>query len=469
MELTFGEQIKIILKRKNMTIRQLAELIEMQTGRTMSRQNLTQKLNRDNFQEQDMKEIAQALGCVVQISVIDPMEATVASLQALMPPKPSKAPDETVVLSREALEREEQAYQEQENKAPSAPAAGRAREESAESDVLKEIEMALMESIQKEMSQEKEELKTSEAGPEKPEAIPEAPEAMSGEAGPEPGEPVQETDGDWQEPEADSLSWARKKPSVWPKLFVPGEEPEAPADLDEEPLEEPLDLDAEPLDLDLDEEPSEVMDLEELPGGDMSGVSAPYAIKREEEGEPDTASFSRMPEGDVSYASAPYVIPREPEEEPKPPAEGDFYVEIPPEELPGTEVDDAAETVQEFGGRRELDMEEKLAAWDAAVKKRLEQPILKPAEERREQKDSGEGEEPEEQPEAAGAADIDPRTGEEYETNTVRRHPSKPDTLLVYDREEHRWIEQAERAFQQFQMRKRAMLGKDYEPPVYLD
>ena len=76
-----------------------------------------------------------------------------------------------------------------------------------------------------------------------------------------------------------------------------------------------------------------------------------------------------MPEGDVSYASAPYVIPREPEEEPKPPAEGDFYVEIPPEELPGTEVDDAAETVQEFGGRRELDMEEKLAAWDAAVKK----------------------------------------------------------------------------------------------------
>ena len=24
-------------------------------------------------------------------------------------------------------------------------------------------------------------------------------------------------------------------------------------------------------------------------------------------------------------------------------------------------------------------------------------------------------------------------------------------------------------AFQQFQMRKRAMLGKDYEPPVYLD
>ena len=64
MELTFGEQIKIILKRKNMTIRQLAELIEVQTGKPMSRQNLTQKLNRDNFQEQDMREVAQALGCL---------------------------------------------------------------------------------------------------------------------------------------------------------------------------------------------------------------------------------------------------------------------------------------------------------------------------------------------------------------------------------------------------------------------
>ena len=74
MELTFGEQIKIMLKRKNMTIRQLAELVEVQTGKPMSRQNLTQKLNRDNFREQDMKEIAQALGCAVKISVIDQAE-----------------------------------------------------------------------------------------------------------------------------------------------------------------------------------------------------------------------------------------------------------------------------------------------------------------------------------------------------------------------------------------------------------
>ena len=48
-DLTFGEQVKIILGRKGMTIKQLAELIEEKTGKKMSRQNLTQRLGRDNF------------------------------------------------------------------------------------------------------------------------------------------------------------------------------------------------------------------------------------------------------------------------------------------------------------------------------------------------------------------------------------------------------------------------------------
>ena len=53
LELTFGEQVKIILSRKGMTIKELAEKIEKQTGKKMSRQNLTQRLGRDNFQEQE--------------------------------------------------------------------------------------------------------------------------------------------------------------------------------------------------------------------------------------------------------------------------------------------------------------------------------------------------------------------------------------------------------------------------------
>lgn len=52
-----GEKIKIILKRRNMTITELAS----QLG--TSRQNLTNKFARDNFSENEIKEIAQILDC----------------------------------------------------------------------------------------------------------------------------------------------------------------------------------------------------------------------------------------------------------------------------------------------------------------------------------------------------------------------------------------------------------------------
>ena len=71
MNLTFGEQVKIVLSRKGMTIKQLAEEMEQKTGKPMSRQNLTQKLGRDNFQEQDMRMIAQILGCQFTLSILE--------------------------------------------------------------------------------------------------------------------------------------------------------------------------------------------------------------------------------------------------------------------------------------------------------------------------------------------------------------------------------------------------------------
>lgn len=71
MNLTFGEQVKIMLGRKGMTIKELAELMEKQTGKAMSRQNLTQRLGRDNFQEQDMRVIAKILGCKFQLSIME--------------------------------------------------------------------------------------------------------------------------------------------------------------------------------------------------------------------------------------------------------------------------------------------------------------------------------------------------------------------------------------------------------------
>lgn len=70
MELSFGEQIKILLSRKNMTIQELADLYEQTTGCKMSRQNLAQRLKRDNFPEQDMRIFARLLGCNVSIQLI---------------------------------------------------------------------------------------------------------------------------------------------------------------------------------------------------------------------------------------------------------------------------------------------------------------------------------------------------------------------------------------------------------------
>lgn len=69
MELSFGEQIMILLKRKNMTIQDLATMYEMQTGNKMSRQNLSQRLKRDNFPEQDMHIIAALMGYNVSIQL----------------------------------------------------------------------------------------------------------------------------------------------------------------------------------------------------------------------------------------------------------------------------------------------------------------------------------------------------------------------------------------------------------------
>ncbi len=57
MAITMGEKIKIILGRRSMTIADLAN------GLGQSRQNLTNKLTRDNFSEKELVQIAQFLNC----------------------------------------------------------------------------------------------------------------------------------------------------------------------------------------------------------------------------------------------------------------------------------------------------------------------------------------------------------------------------------------------------------------------
>lgn len=57
MVLTMGEKIRILIKRKKITISELAVL----TG--ITNQNLSNKLTRDNFSEKELQQIAEALGC----------------------------------------------------------------------------------------------------------------------------------------------------------------------------------------------------------------------------------------------------------------------------------------------------------------------------------------------------------------------------------------------------------------------
>ena len=57
MSISMGEKIKIVLKRRNMTLGELAE----QTSQ--SRQNLSNKMSRDNFSEKELMTIATVLDC----------------------------------------------------------------------------------------------------------------------------------------------------------------------------------------------------------------------------------------------------------------------------------------------------------------------------------------------------------------------------------------------------------------------
>lgn len=57
MPLSMSEKIKVVLGRRNMTLGDLAE----KTGQT--RQNLSNKMSRDNFTEKELRKIADALDC----------------------------------------------------------------------------------------------------------------------------------------------------------------------------------------------------------------------------------------------------------------------------------------------------------------------------------------------------------------------------------------------------------------------
>ena len=114
-DLTFGEQVKIILGRKGMTIKQLAGLIEVRTGKKMSRQNLTQRLGRDNFQEQDMRMIAAILDCPFHLSIMS---------EAPVQPRSTAALEKAAIARTDAVEKKQAEEIQTENRQTEEPALG---------------------------------------------------------------------------------------------------------------------------------------------------------------------------------------------------------------------------------------------------------------------------------------------------------------------------------------------------------
>jgi len=65
VKLTNSEKIKLLLSRKGLTITDFAPMVDT------TRQNLTNKLSRDNFTEKNLQLIASALDCTFESYFID--------------------------------------------------------------------------------------------------------------------------------------------------------------------------------------------------------------------------------------------------------------------------------------------------------------------------------------------------------------------------------------------------------------
>lgn len=65
MKLSMGEKIRILLRRKNVTI------VELSTRLGTTNQNLANKFKRDNFSMKELDEIAEALDCEFEGYFVD--------------------------------------------------------------------------------------------------------------------------------------------------------------------------------------------------------------------------------------------------------------------------------------------------------------------------------------------------------------------------------------------------------------
>lgn len=377
ISLTFGEQVKIVLSRKDMTIKELAEEIEARTGKKMSRQNLTQRLGRDNFQEQDMRMIADILGCPFQLSILGNADS-----------------------EKEALDEEEMPTGRELEKL-TAKKERKAAKEEAKKNVERDITVGEIVDI----------LEETTAEPEK--------------------EAVQmELDLDAEEHAAKETESIADSDTLEEDILTE-EETESYT----EPAEDDVEVsaeDAEQIEEELQEPEQEIEAevVEEAGAEEIPEETSEAAYQ--EEAEPQEEAYQEQP---AYEENQPETCQKE---------ENPVVEEAETEDVHEEKNSPFSKLTKLITPKKE----KKSSGWPQDF-----QPIK-----RREDID-----------EDLVNGDVNPYTGHEYRTNSVRMHPHRIGYVQVYDRKDHKWTDMTEWAFLGVEERKKATMGKDYEPPIYLD
>ena len=423
-DLTFGEQVKIILGRKGMTIKQLAELIEEKTGKKMSRQNLTQRLGRDNFQEQDMRMIAEMLECPFHLSIMSAEGAgEVRSIAALE--RAAAARVEAVEASGHkeltAKEQAEAEYAEPEEKLieETVPEMFEHTEEFAQN-------KAEAEYIEPEEPGEAEYIQTEE--PVEAEYI-------------QPEEPVE---AEYIQPE-ESVEAEYIQPEKEADMSMP----------DTEGLETPGEEVSNDRDMTIGELYEIHEELNELEKNVQAGESIEEIKKELEKPKKERRLGSFFRRRDSQSKAEKEVSPKENEVQTD--AVGESGIGENVNQNDTDHADKAGAVVQDESVSSDAKWTEDAAEDETAFA----------------ESGSTEDFEPvithDDADEDTQAGDVNPYTGKEYQSNSVRMHPTRIGYVQVYDRTIHKWTDMTEWAFLGLQERKKALLGKAYEPPIYLD
>ena len=404
LDLTFGEQVKIILSRKGMTIKELAETIEERTGKKMSRQNLTQRLGRDNFQEQDMRMIADILGCPFQLSILADSEAAerAANVEDIVPTE-----KELHKLAKTKARKEKKAREAEQLHAAMEQIPSEVTDMSGASE--KEMTLGDYMDIHEELvRRETGELPFVNETIEEP--VTEESESVMEEISDEPvlmeAEPIEEA------PEAVEAVYEETHEEI----------PEAPRyeEIHEEVQEEvQQEIPEEVHEEAYAEEKKEQAHHEKK----LTGWRAMFQRRNKKERQEEKHEEEKI-EREIEEATEPLEAMEE---------ESDFI-----------EYEEPVQPEQTYYEEQQPAQEEEIAQAVYA-------------------------EEEDDDAEDLERGELNPYTGHEYESNSVRMHPKRIGYVQVYDRRDHAWTDMTEWAFLGYQERKKALLGKDYEEPIYLD